>query len=38
MLQELKSRSGNCCELCGATENLSMWYLPWSNTKSRNDG
>ncbi|WP_172914518.1 PhnA domain-containing protein [Capnocytophaga canis] len=28
LLQELKNRSGNCCELCGATENLHIYEVP----------
>lgn len=28
MLEELKARSGNCCELCGASEKLSAYQVP----------
>lgn len=28
LLQELKKRSGDCCELCGATENLTIYEVP----------
>lgn len=28
LLQELKKRSGNCCELCGATESLTIYEVP----------
>ncbi|MDO4228857.1 MAG: PhnA domain-containing protein [Capnocytophaga sp.] len=28
LLQELKKRSGNCCELCGATESLAIYEVP----------
>lgn len=28
LLQELKKRSGNCCELCGATDGLSIYEVP----------
>ena len=37
MLQELKSRSGNCCELCGATENLSVYTVPPARNESTDD-
>lgn len=28
LLEELKKRSGNCCELCGAKENLTIYEVP----------
>ncbi|MDO5608194.1 MAG: PhnA domain-containing protein [Capnocytophaga sp.] len=28
LLQELKDRSGNCCELCGATNDLQVFEVP----------
>ena len=37
MLQELKSRSGNCCELCGAAENLSVYTVPPARNESTDD-
>lgn len=32
LLQELKKRSGNCCELCGATDGLSIYEVPPAGT------
>lgn len=28
LLQELKNRSGNCCEFCSSTENLTIYEVP----------
>lgn len=32
LLQELQKRSGNCCELCGATNNLEIYEVPPTST------
>ncbi|GIJ97304.1 PhnA protein [Capnocytophaga stomatis] len=32
LLQELKKRSGNTCELCGATNNLEIYEVPPTST------
>jgi len=37
MIEILKARSGNCCELCGATENLSVYTVPPARNESTDD-
>jgi protein PhnA len=32
LLEDLQSRSGNKCELCGATENLEVYEVPPKST------
>ena len=34
MIEILKARSGNCCELCGATENLGVYTVPPARNES----
>ena len=34
MIEILKARSGNCCELCGATENLGVYTIPPARNES----
>ena len=34
MIEILKARSGNCCELCGATENLGVYTVPPAKNES----
>ena len=34
MIEILKARSGNCCELCGATENLGVYTIPPAKNES----
>ena len=37
MIEILKKRSGNCCELCGATENLKVYTVPPAKNESTDD-
>ena len=34
MIEILKARSGNCCELCGATKNLGVYTVPPARNES----
>ena len=38
MIEILKARSGNCCELCGATENLGVYTVPPARNESTDNG
>ena len=37
LLDDLKKRSGNCCELCGSTTALSIYQVPPSKVGGVDD-